>query len=68
MYTFSQSSGDTRQDGRYLATGWAGHDAGRNNPAEQADHNIGPLPRGKYTIGHAYTHPKLGVVHHESHA
>lgn len=62
MYTFSQSSGDLRQDGRFLFTGWSGHDEGRNNPAMQADANLGPLPRGKYKISKAYTHPKLGQV------
>jgi hypothetical protein len=62
MYTFSQSSGLFQSNGVYIAQGWAGQGPGRNNPAMQGVHNIGPLPRGRYTIGPAYMHPRLGPV------
>ena len=55
-----------------LGSGWAGNDSrpgvnphqvqGRNNPAMQAEHNIGPLPRWTYTIGTPITHPHLGPL------
>lgn len=35
----------------YVATGYSGADEGRNNPVLQDRHNVGPIPRGKYTIG-----------------
>lgn len=62
MYTFSQSSGILRHNNVLFGSGWAGQGIGRNNPDAQQIHNIGPLPRGKYKIGKAYHHPKLGPV------
>lgn len=35
---------------------------GRNIPNMQEVHDIGPLPRGIYTIGAPYDHPKLGPI------
>ena len=62
MFTFSQKSGVLRRNGDYVYAGWAGQGAGKNNPIMQGVHNIGPLPRGRYLIGDAYTHPHLGPV------
>ena len=42
---------------RILYTGKGVH---KNNPDSQGVSNMGPLPRGEYTIGPAYNHPKLG--------
>jgi hypothetical protein len=38
----------------YIATGYSGsdRDGGKNNPDKQCEQDIGPLPRGTYTIGH----------------
>ncbi len=44
-----------------VGTGYAGAGASRNNPLDQAKPNCGPLPRGLYTIGAAYTDSKLGT-------
>lgn len=60
MLTFHQRSGLAYINDSYLATGWAGQREGRNNPDAQATPNIGPLPRGFYTIGEPYIHPHLG--------
>lgn len=62
MYTFSQSSGLFQSNGVFIAHGWAGQGPGKNNPAMQDVHKIGTLPRGRYRIGPAYAHPKLGPV------
>lgn len=63
MFTYQQSTGKiSAGDGSLLGTGWAGQEAGKNNPAMQNAANIGPLPRGRYTIGPAYHHPELGAV------
>lgn len=40
--------------------GWAGHSAGKNNPAMQCVKGVGPLPRGWYTIGNPYENPHTG--------
>jgi hypothetical protein len=34
-----------------IANGYAGKADGLNNPADQNQHDVGPLPRGSYTIG-----------------
>lgn len=73
----SQSTGnldfidDTGRDWA-LGQGWAGNNSragdnpnhlpGRNNPALQAVHNIGPLPQGWYDVGAPITHPHLGPL------
>ncbi len=35
---------------------------GRNRPSMQTVPKVGPLPRGRYKIGPAYNHPKLGPI------
>jgi hypothetical protein len=62
MYSFSQSTGILRHNGILFGSGWAGQGVGRGNPDAQQLHNIGPLPRGRYRIGPAYTHPHLGPL------
>jgi RHS repeat-associated protein len=55
--TYSQSSGNLRctDDGTGAQVvndnGYAGHGPGLNNPNAQCQQNVGPLPRGNYTIG-----------------
>lgn len=62
MFTYHQRSGQMFQGGTYLSTGWAGQLQGQNNPAYQGVANTGPLPQGKYAIGEAYIHPRLGPI------
>lgn len=63
MWTYFQSSGKMLSDnGTVIGIGYAGHGVGRNNPGMQGIHAIGPLPRGKYTIGvHEPRHGALGL-------
>lgn len=42
-----------------IATGYAGMGAGQNNPAMQCVEDVGPIPRGWYTIGDAVEDPTL---------
>ncbi len=52
MWAYSQSTGALRnKHGDYIATGYAGHGEGKNNPDLQWKKNTGPLPRGFYEIG-----------------
>lgn len=61
---------DTGMYGQLLGTGYsgrnfvsdAGHINGRNEPALESVSNIGPIPRGNYTIGRAEFHSVLGPV------
>ena len=48
--TYAQGLGVLSCEDGFLATGYAGADAGKNNPAMQDVKNVGPLPRGRYTI------------------
>lgn len=62
-WQYSQSSGQlTAPDGSPFAIGFAGRDAGMNNPAMQFVSNIGPLPQGEYEMGPWFDkHPQLGL-------
>ena len=48
--TYSQSAGTMSARDGFLAVGYAGAGEGKNNPAMQHVRNVGPLPRGLYTI------------------
>lgn len=63
MWVYQQSTGKLWSPvGICVGRGYAGRDAGKNNPALQNTVKIGPLPQGLYTLGAAYTHPHLGPV------
>ena len=62
MWTYSQKSGEISRDGVIVGVGYAGHGEGFNNPAMQEARGVGPIPRGRYTIGPAYTHDHLGPL------
>ena len=46
-----QSTGQLSRNGRIEGNGYAGAGDGKNNPAMQDVQNVGPIPRGLYTIG-----------------
>jgi len=50
MWTYAQQTGALLQDGQPVATGYSGFDDGKNNPAMQAVHDLGPIPQGEWTI------------------
>lgn len=55
-WTYNSSTGVMlRPDGSKLTTGYSGSPAGKNNPNLESVHNVGPIPRGQWTIGPAYT-------------
>lgn len=49
-WTFTQKTGRIEHDGEFVVNGYAGRDAGKNNPAMQNVKGIGPLPVGWYTM------------------
>lgn len=66
-WVYEQSTGIIlRPDWKTILTkGYSGgnlgkNPEGKNNPQMQDRPGIGPLPRGKYTIGAPEMHPKLG--------
>lgn len=62
MYTYSQRNGVLTRGSAYLGTGFSGRDEGYNNPDLEAEHDVGPIPRGKWMIGAPITHPELGSL------
>ena len=53
-WEYSQSSGQMKLNGELKGTGYSGRGEGRNNPAKEAVANVGPIPRGAWTMGAAY--------------
>lgn len=51
MWLYEQTTGSLSSDGNHVAMGYSGAGDGKNNPDAQDQHNVGPLPQGKYTIG-----------------
>ena len=49
-WNYYQASGKLSHNGMDVAIGYSGAGAGKNNPDDQAIHNVGPIPRGSYTI------------------
>jgi hypothetical protein len=52
MWTYKQLTGELYDSTmKRIATGYSGAGDGKNNPAMQEVRNIGPLPKGIYSIG-----------------
>src|SRR5882672_11016886 len=62
MLTYQQATGEIRLDEHWEGIGYSGRDDGRNNTAMEAHPDVGPIPRGRYKIGPAHDHPKLGPI------
>src|SRR5579863_1881085 len=62
MYTYHQATGLLEHNGIPLLTGYAGHGAGINKPAMQDQHDIGPLPQGRYTMTTLFDSPRTGLA------
>jgi hypothetical protein len=60
MWTYAQT-GTLFHNGR-VGSGYSGNEIGLNNPLLQDVANVGPIPRGRWTIGEAVDHPRLGPV------
>jgi hypothetical protein len=61
MWTYSQGTGKLFDPaGVHVATGYSGKGKGKNNCDMQHVKNVGPIPRGLYTIGQAYNSQKVG--------
>ncbi len=50
-WKYGQTSGELSFNGVHVAFGYSGKGPGKNNSALQAEHNVGPIPRGKYNVG-----------------
>jgi RHS repeat-associated protein len=66
-WQYSQSTGEISHvdaDGTTTnhGQGYSGHGGGVNEPSVQRSSNFGPIPRGWWYIGPAYTHPTKGPI------
>ena len=62
MYTYRQSTGTLSHNGTPLLTGYAGHGLGVNNPTMQDQHDVGPLPQGRYLMTALFDSPHTGIA------
>lgn len=61
-YTYDVASGAMFENSSFLWTGYSGHNEGFNNPGMEAVHAVGPIPRGAWSLGPWYDHPRLGPI------
>lgn len=63
MFIYSQTTGHFWCDkGQRLGVGYSGFGEGKNNPERQFEVNVGPIPRGLYSIGAAYNSERVGPL------
>lgn len=49
-WTYAQETGELRQDGKKVGTGYSGNGKGKNNPEMEDTADTGPIPRGEWII------------------
>jgi hypothetical protein len=59
---YAVSTGWLTYYGQFKAVGYSGLGFSRNLPGNEAIRDTGPIPQGRYRIGHPYTHPTKGPV------
>ena len=60
MWKYVQATGDFFQDGTYVETGYSGKvPDGKNRPDMECVVNVGPIPRGSYSIGAVRSNPTV---------
>ncbi|PIT17208.1 tlde1 domain-containing protein [Snodgrassella alvi] len=61
-WTYSQSTGELKHNGKFIVKGYSGKGLGKDNPKMESVSNIGPIPKGKYTmIDLIQRHPHTGA-------
>jgi hypothetical protein len=61
-WQYRQGNGVLSRSQQRIASGYSGAGQGRNNPGMEGMRNVGPIPRGRYTISVAYRHPNKGAI------
>lgn len=62
MWIYSQYSAEMRHNANLKGVCYSGHGEGENNPNMQEVKDVGPIPRGKWTIGPPQDNPQLGKL------
>ena len=50
MWKYIQSTGEIFRNDELVGVGYSGRDEGKNNPLMQCKKDVGPIPRGWWTI------------------
>jgi hypothetical protein len=58
--TYRVRDGETDIDGEFEGRGYSGYGNARNDSSMEHRKSYGPIPRGKYSIGHCFDHETLG--------
>lgn len=53
-WIYEQSTGKLWHDNVFIGTGYSGAGEGKNNAAMEDQHDVGPIPRGRYMVGPAF--------------
>jgi Protein of unknown function (DUF2778) len=61
-WRYEQDTGRLFHDGEPAGSGYSGYPPCVNDPSQEALADFGPIPRGGWTIGVAFDHPRLGPV------
>jgi hypothetical protein len=62
-WRYQQSTGYLYYDDKLITkNGYSGHGTGKNAPAMEGIHDVGPIPRGKYTLSKAFDHKIRGPL------
>lgn len=63
MWTYNQANGVLVGPAlRTPVQGYSGFDLGKNNPVLERVHDVGPIPKGNYTIGPPFDSPEHGPL------
>ena len=63
MYTYDQTKGLLTDDaGNIVGQGYSGFQIGKNNPQWQSVSDVGPIPRGIWSIGEPFDSPDHGPM------
>jgi hypothetical protein len=62
MWIYQQQTGELRRFGVLVDVGYSGFGPGKNNPALEAQKDIGPIPRGMYSIGREFDSSREGPM------
>lgn len=61
-WVYQQSTGKLTLDSDQIGIGYSGHGDGLNNPKLEDKRDVGPIPRGMWSIGEAFEHEKCGPL------
>lgn len=59
-WQYVQATGRLIHEGELVATGYSGQPQAKNDAAREREHDVGPIPRGRYAIGRPYNSTKVG--------